>query len=331
MVSPRILPWSSRALRKAPPWSRDLPVRPFSRTIARRDDDGDAPDAMSSHDPEPHFDDQPPIRAAPPIDDASSASPSSRSPDQSAPPKKKHARIVPASPSYFSGIPRTLDDTLHLQAVLRRVAALPRVPAAQAPRAAWETRAEYVRRLGEDVAPRRHAAVVALCARLNRVHPALRPAEVEDALAAHRRAFDPAGRRRVPPPVDGWGRGYGVGRRKSSSAQAWVVLGEGHVRVNGKGLHEVFGRVHDRESVVWALLATGRAGRYNVWAKTQGGGTTGQAEALAMAVGRGLEVLEPDLKPALRRGEFLREDILVQLTFLVLPFSSYSFYAKHGC
>lgn len=73
--------------------------------------------------------------------------------------------------------------------------------------------------------------------------------------------------------------------------------------VNGKGLHAAFGRIHDRESAVWALKATQRIDRYNVWALVEGGGTTGQAEALTLGVAKALMVHEPLLKPALRRGE----------------------------
>ena len=94
-----------------------------------------------------------------------------------------------------------------------------------------------------------------------------------------------------------------MGRRKTSSAVAWVVEGDGQVLVNGKSLTQTFGRIHDRESAIWALKATERIDRYNVWALVKGGGTTGQAEALTLAVADGLMVHEPSLKPTLRRGE----------------------------
>ena len=73
--------------------------------------------------------------------------------------------------------------------------------------------------------------------------------------------------------------------------------------VNGKKLTEYFGRLHDRESAVWALKATQRLDKYNVWALATGGGTTGQAESITLGLARALLAHEPDLKPALRRGE----------------------------
>jgi small subunit ribosomal protein S9 len=103
--------------------------------------------------------------------------------------------------------------------------------------------------------------------------------------------------------IDELGRAKGVGRRKTSSAVAWLVEGEGEVLVNGKSLSEFFGRLHHRESAVWALKATQRLDKYNVFALVQGGGLTGQAEAMTLAVAKSLLVHEPALKPALRRGK----------------------------
>lgn len=114
----------------------------------------------------------------------------------------------------------------------------------------------------------------------------------------------------VPNPqvVDEWGRARGVGRRKTSSAVAWLVEGEGEVLVNGKSLTQFFGRLHHRESAVWALKATQRLDKYNLFGLVQGGGSTGQAEALTLAVAKALMVHEPALKPALRRGKRCRNN-----------------------
>ncbi|GAM90793.1 hypothetical protein ANO11243_088380 [Dothideomycetidae sp. 11243] len=105
-----------------------------------------------------------------------------------------------------------------------------------------------------------------------------------------------------------WGRARAVGRRKTSSAVVWLVEGEGDVRVNGKKLTDAFGRLHDRESAIWALKATDRIDKYNIWATVSGGGTTGQAEALTLGVAKALLVHEPALKPALRRAGCVTRD-----------------------
>lgn len=120
----------------------------------------------------------------------------------------------------------------------------------------------------------------------------------------YKRDVNPYGIIRRPGTIDSDGRAYGVGRRKSSSARVYLVQGEGEVLVNGKSINSAFGRIHDRESALWALKATGRADKYNVWALVSGGGSTGQAEAITLGLARALMVHEPMLKPALRRGEW---------------------------
>jgi len=99
------------------------------------------------------------------------------------------------------------------------------------------------------------------------------------------------------------GRAMAAGRRKRSTASAVLVEGTGEVLVNGKTLVEAFGRIHDRESAIWPLKATNRVDKYNVWATVRGGGTTGQAEAITLAVAKALIAHEPALKPALRIGK----------------------------
>lgn len=105
--------------------------------------------------------------------------------------------------------------------------------------------------------------------------------------------------------LDEYGRAVGRGRRKESSARVFLVEGEGEVMINGKSLVSVFPRFHDRESVIWALKVTQRVDKYNVWALVRGGGVTGQAEAITLALGKALMVHEPALKPVLRRGELI--------------------------
>lgn len=155
----------------------------------------------------------------------------------------------------------------------------------------------------EPVKATRYGRIVEVLQRLNYIHPSLMPEEVSEALKRFMRDVQPF--LNVPKPVlvDEYGRARGVGRRKSSHAVAFLVEGEGEVLINGKTLTQAFGRIHDRESAIWALKATDRIDKYNVWAVVKGGGTTGQAEALTLAVSKALMVHEPALKPALRRGE----------------------------
>lgn len=215
------------------------------------------------------------------------------------------ARLVPDSPSYFTGLPHFVDNLLRLQSLLRKHETLPVVKPGQAPRVAWKTLVEYRNSVGEPVKASKYQKIVAILHRLNHIHPDLKTPAIHGALEAHKRAIDPFANKANPIPIDKFGRALGAGRRKSSTARAWVVEGNGEVLINGKTLVDAFARVHDRESAIWPLKATERIDKYNVWALVEGGGTTGQAEALTLAIAKALLAHEPLLKPALRRGESL--------------------------
>lgn len=128
------------------------------------------------------------------------------------------------------------------------------------------------------------------------------PGDLQEAMQIYKRDINPYAVVKRPSVIDEDGRACGIGRRKSSSAKVFLVQGEGQVLINGKNINQIFGRIHDRESALWALKATSRMDKYNVWALVSGGGTTGQAEALTLGTAKALMVHEPDLKPALRRG-----------------------------
>lgn len=219
-----------------------------------------------------------------------------------------NARLVPASPSYFTAQPGFTDDLLTLEGLCRRYETLPVVPPGQAPRVTWKKLMQYRMQVGENVRAAKYHKIVQLLRRLNQIHPSLMPADVREAIEMYKRPFDPSNNRPKPKKIDKYGRSTGTGRRKASSARVWLVEGEGEVLINGKSLVATFPRVHDRESAVWALKATQRLDKYNVWAIVNGGGTTGQAEALTLGVARALLVHEPMLKPALRRAGCVTRD-----------------------
>lgn len=217
-------------------------------------------------------------------------------------------RIVPASASYFTGKPDFTDDLLQLESLLRKYQTLPVLPPGQAPRIAWKTLSQYKVTNGEPVKAARYNKITQLLQRLNYIHRSLMPGEVETALQRYMRDVQPFENKPKPGIVDKWGRARAVGRRKSSHAWVYLVEGEGEVMINGQSLSQAFGRIHDRESAIWALKATDRIDKYNIWAVVKGGGCTGQAEALTLAVGKALLVHEPALKPALRRAGCVTRD-----------------------
>ncbi|KAL9124553.1 MAG: hypothetical protein Q9217_006124, partial [Psora testacea] len=200
------------------------------------------------------------------------------------------------------------DNYLKLQALLRRYQTLPVVPPGQAPRVAWRTVTQYRLLVGEPVKAAKYHRVIEILQRLNRIHPTVMPPSLKQAMQIYKRDVDPYAVNKKPAIIDADGKACAIGRRKASSAKVYLVQGEGKVLVNGKSLNTAFGRIHDRESALWALKATGRMDKYNVWALVKGGGTTGQAEAITLGAARALMVFEPALKPALRRAGCVTRD-----------------------
>jgi small subunit ribosomal protein S9 len=215
---------------------------------------------------------------------------------------RRPARIVPASPSYFSGSPRFIDHVLQLEQLQAKYASLPTVAAGDAPRMAWFKLAQFRDYVGEPVPMKKYKSLVKILQRLNRIQPEMVPSEVRRTLESFLRPGNPYAVQHVPRTVDENGRARAKGKRKESTAVVQLVEGEGEVLVNGKSLVEAFQRVHDRESALWALRCTQRLDKYNAWITVRGGGVTGQAEAITLAIGRALLLHEPALKPVLRKG-----------------------------
>ncbi|KAI4865347.1 37S ribosomal protein S9 [Hypoxylon rubiginosum] len=222
--------------------------------------------------------------------------------------KIPYARPMPLSPSYFSRHVQFNDSFVLVQDLARKYGRLPTVAPGQAERVAWKTKEQYRLAVGEAVKARDYSACIALAKRLHQIHPDLMPDEVKNGIRTFKRDINIYLNVAKPIPIDRFGRTHGVGRRKSSVARAWLVEGTGEVLINGKTLNDAFGRVHDRESALWGLKTMERMDKYNVWALVEGGGTTGQAEALAMAIAKAMVVQEPALKVPLRKAGCLTRD-----------------------
>ncbi|CAK7264052.1 37S ribosomal protein S9, mitochondrial [Sporothrix epigloea] len=216
-----------------------------------------------------------------------------------------HARSLPISASYFTRQPTFNDNLIRLQQIYRKHGSLPMVEASQVKRITWHTLKDFKAGNGEEITPSEYKRCLAMVKKLHRIHPRLKPSGIDETIAPFVRTIHQADTQTKKKILDRFGRAVGVGRRKTSTARAWVVEGTGEMIVNGKSLSGSFGRVHDRESAMWALRATDRTDKYNVWALVDGGGTTGQAEALTLAVARALLIHEPALKTALRKGTFI--------------------------
>lgn len=99
-----------------------------------------------------------------------------------------------------------------------------------------------------------------------------------------------------------------TGRRKEAICRARVFEGTGTFTINGRPFEDFFPSATNRMIVTEPLRITNTEGRYDIIAKIEGGGTTGQAGALRHAVSRALIDLDPDLRPALKKAGFLTRD-----------------------
>jgi len=100
-----------------------------------------------------------------------------------------------------------------------------------------------------------------------------------------------------------------IGRRKQSTARVRVSGGSGVFTVNEKEGGAYFTRMGDVQDILRAFLAVGEdAGKYDVTVKVQGGGVSGQTEAVRLGLARALQALNGDWTSALRKYGLLTRD-----------------------
>ena len=99
-----------------------------------------------------------------------------------------------------------------------------------------------------------------------------------------------------------------TGRRKSSSARAFLVPGKGEITINKRTIEEYFGRETARMVVRQPLEAVGVMDKFDVNVTVKGGGNTGQAGAIRHAIARALVAQDESLRSSMRQGGFLTRD-----------------------
>ncbi len=100
----------------------------------------------------------------------------------------------------------------------------------------------------------------------------------------------------------------GVGSRKTSVARVYMKPGKGLWKVNGRTLQEYFNSEGLVKTCEEPLVLTETHGKYDLTVKVKGGGLSGQAGAIKMAVARVLVRIEPELKDDLKKSGFLTRD-----------------------
>jgi small subunit ribosomal protein S9 len=99
-----------------------------------------------------------------------------------------------------------------------------------------------------------------------------------------------------------------VGRRKEAIVRVRLVPGTGKFTLNGRTLENYFPSKVHQQLVREPLVMTEKAEGLDVHANLRGGGTTGQAGALRLAIARALVEWESDDRPALKKAGFLTRD-----------------------
>lgn len=101
---------------------------------------------------------------------------------------------------------------------------------------------------------------------------------------------------------------YGTGRRREAVARVYIKAGAARFTVNGRPVEEYFRNVSWLTSAVEPLKFTQMHDQVEVKAQVKGGGVGGQAGAVRMGLSRALSLLNPELRPALRKNGFLTRD-----------------------
>jgi len=99
-----------------------------------------------------------------------------------------------------------------------------------------------------------------------------------------------------------------VGRRKAAVARVILSPGSGTIKVNSRELDNYFPRETDRIRVLQPLAATETADKYDVNVLVNGGGLTGQADAVRLGIARALVKLDEARRPALRAEGLMTRD-----------------------
>jgi small subunit ribosomal protein S9 len=99
-----------------------------------------------------------------------------------------------------------------------------------------------------------------------------------------------------------------TGRRKAAVAHAILKPGKGEFTINGHPVLNYLTRETLVEQAVEPLKATETVGTFDVVCSARGGGLSGQAGAVRLAVSRALCLFNQELRPTLRKGGFLVRD-----------------------
>lgn len=104
-----------------------------------------------------------------------------------------------------------------------------------------------------------------------------------------------------------------IGRRKTSTARLYIREGKGNIVVNGKPIEEYFNTKARLNIAKLPLTVTELDGNYDIKVTVRGGGVTGQAGAVSLALARAIDALNDDKHDILKQNGLLtRDDRMVE-------------------
>ena len=101
---------------------------------------------------------------------------------------------------------------------------------------------------------------------------------------------------------------HSIGRRKTSVARVFLKEGKGDITVNKKNFKEYFNTPTLHYKVEQAFDLTETKGQYDVMVNGEGGGITGQAEAIRLGISRALVELNPENRAKLKPDGLMTRD-----------------------
>jgi|SRR6266404_480434 small subunit ribosomal protein S9 len=99
-----------------------------------------------------------------------------------------------------------------------------------------------------------------------------------------------------------------TGRRKTSVARIRMLPGSGKIDINGRSFEDYFPTAPLQNAVLQPLQTAKLVNAYDLWINASGGGATGQAGAVRLAISRALVQADSNLRSALKSEGLLRRD-----------------------
>jgi len=99
-----------------------------------------------------------------------------------------------------------------------------------------------------------------------------------------------------------------TGRRKTSVARIRMLPGSGKIDINGRSFEDYFPTAPLQNAVLQPLQTAKLVNAYDLWINASGGGATGQAGAVRLAISRALVQVDSNLRSTLKSEGLLRRD-----------------------